>query len=272
MVHIFLKNLVKKWKAGVIIPLSLGLFVLLVAVIWPEMRAASDLFASILESPVYAALLGDLGFYDIAVWPGAHQMYMSMMLEYYIIAVTIFIPTKIITEEINKKTLDVTLSYPIPRWRFLLEKFGVYLFYSLLYPLLLMLFTFISTEYLQYNYAHLNVEFDYLTLTYSMIGTWMLFFSLGAIALFCSVLILDPRKALGVSAAVIFGMFLLFRIGGMTESVEIIKYFSVFNYMNFAAIMSSGTFPVGDFFVLLGVGLAALVGALLIFQKRELKY
>ncbi len=58
----------------------------------------------------------------------------------------------------------------------------------------------------------------------------------------------------------------------MTESVEILKYFSVFNYMNFAAIVSSGTFPVGDFFVLLGVGLAALVGALLIFQKRELKY
>ena len=264
--------MIKKWKAGVLIPLSLGLFVLLIAGIWPDMRAASDIFAILLESPVYQALLGDMGIMNIALWPGAHQMYMNIMLEYYMIAVTIFIPTKIITSEINKKTLDVTLSYPIPRWRFLLEKFGVYLFYSLLYPLFLMLFTFISTEYLQYNFAHLNVEFDYLVLTYSMIGIWMLFFSLGAIALFCSALILDPRKALGVSAAVIFGMYLLLRIGGMTESVEIVKYFSVFNYMNYAKIMSTGTFPVGDFFVLLGVGLAALVGALVIFQKRELTY
>ncbi len=272
MVHIFLKNLIKKWKAGVIVPLSLGLFVLLIAAIWPDMREAADIFAVILESPVYQAMLGDIGFINITLWPGAHQMYMNIMLEYYMIGVAIFIPTKIITEEINKKTLDVMLSYPIPRWRFLLEKFGVYLFYSLLIPLFLMLFTFLSTEYLQYNYAHLNVEFDYLVLTYSMIGIWMQFFSLGAIALFCSVLILDPRKALGVSAATIFGMYLLFRIGGLTESVEIVKYFSVFNYMNYGAIMSSGTFPVGDFFVLLGVGLAALIGALLIFQKRELTY
>ncbi len=272
MVHIFLKNLVKKWKAGVLVPFSLGLFILLIAVIWPDMREAADIFAIILESPVYQAMLGDIGFINIALWPGAHQMYMGIMFEYYMIAVTIFIPTKIITEEINKKTLDVILSYPIPRWRFLLEKFGVYLFYSLLYPLFVMLFTFISTEYIQYNYAHLNVEFDYLILTFSMIGIWMQFFSLGAIALLCSALILDPRKALGGSATIIFGMYILFRVGGMTESVKFVKYFSVFNYMNFGAIMSSGTFLVGDFFVLLGVGLAALVGALLIFQKRELKY
>lgn len=272
MVHIFLKNLFKKWKAGVLVPLTLGLFILLIAVIWPDMREASDIFAIILESPVYQAMLGDIGFINIALWPGAFQMYMGIMLEYYMIAVTIFIPTKIISEEINKKTLDVTLSYPIPRWRFLLEKFGVYLFYSLLYPLFIMLLTFISTEYIKYNFAHLNVEFDYLVLTYSMIGTWMQFFSLGAIALLCSALILDPKKVLGVSAAVIFGMYILFRVGGLTESVEIVKYFSVFNYMSFGAIMSSGTFPVGDFFVLLGVGLAALLGALAIFQKRELKY
>ena len=272
MVYIFLKNLLKKWKVGVLVPLSLGLFVPLIASIWPDMREAADIFTTILSSPVYQAILGDMGLGNIAVWPGAFQMYIGIMLEYYMIGITIFVPAKIITEEINKRTLDVILSYPIARWRFLLEKFSVYLFYSLLYPLFIILYAFVSTKYLQYNYAHLNVEFDYLALTYAMIGTWMLFFCLGAIALLCATIILEPRKVLGASAVIIFGMYFLFRIGGMAESVEIVKYFSVFNYMNFSSIFISGTFPVGEFFILLGVGLAALAGAIIVFQKRELKY
>ena len=272
MVYILLKNLKKKWMSSLLPPLVLGLFIPLIASIWPEMREAAEIFAVILSSPVYAAMLGDMGLANIAIWPGAFQMYIGIMLEYVMIGVTIFVPTKIITEEINKKTLDVTLSYPIPRWRFLLEKFGSYLVYCLAYPVMIMVFAFASTKYLQHNYAHLNVEFDYLALTYPLIGTFMLFFSLGAIALLCAALILDPRKALGGSAAVIFGMYMLNRIGEMAESVEIVKYFSVFNYMSFAEIFTSGTFPVGEFFVLLGVALVALIGALIIFQKRELKY
>ncbi|MBY9000384.1 MAG: ABC transporter permease subunit [Candidatus Heimdallarchaeota archaeon] len=272
MVHIFLNYLKKKWKGGIIAPISLGLFIPLIAVIWPEMRKASEVFTTILESPIYQAMLGELGLIDISQWSGAFQMYIFLILEYFLLFTTIFVTTKIITSEIDKKTLDVMLSYPIPRWRFLLEKFGGYLFYCLLYPLVIMLFTFASTKYVQYNNAHLNVEIDYIALTYALIGTWMLFFSLGALALLCSVILLDSRKAVVGSAAVIFGMYLLNRIGGMTESVEFIKYFSVFNYMDPNSIMSSGTFPVGDFFILLGVGLAALVVALIIFQKRELKY
>ena len=39
-------------------------------------------------------------------------------------------------------------------------------------------------------------------------------------------------------------------------------------------VFPSGTimFPVVEFLILLGIGLAALIGALVIFQKRELTY
>jgi len=67
-------------------------------------------------------------------------------------------------------------------------------------------------------------------------------------------------------------MYIIVRISGMVESLEILKYFSVFNYMAAGNILSSGVFPVGDFFIVLGIGLAALVGVLLVFQKRELTY
>jgi len=64
--------------------------------------------------------------------------------------------------------------------------------------------------------------------------------------------------------------------------LSVAKYVSVFDYFAAGNItstgvlpsqyISSGVFPVADFFILLGIGIAALIGALVVFQKRELTY
>ena len=272
MVRVYLKNLRKNWKSGTIPPLIMALIIPLIASIWPQLESAAEIFKTIMENPVYQAFLGALGLVDVGTWEGMYYMYIFIWLEMILLFIVIFFPSRIITTEIDKKTLDMSLSLPIPRWRYLLEKFGVYLTYNLLYPILILPFSYFCTALLIRG-GH-DVSLNYTTLTYSVIGVWMWFFVLGAISLLCGVLFLDSRRALSASAAVILGMYIIVRIGGMVDNLSWLQYFSIFNYMAAGNIHSADpiVFPVVDFFILCGIGIVALVSALIIFQKRELTY
>jgi len=155
--------------------------------------------------------------------------------------------------------------YPIPRWRFLLEKFGVYLTYNLLYPVLMIFAVVLSA-------IGIGESIDLATFTYSVIGVWLLFFALGALSLLCSAIFLKSKKALPAAGIVIFGQYVLVRVGGMVSNAEPLKLFSLFNYLNAGTIVSSGTMPINELLIVITVGVIALIGVLYIFQKRELAF
>ena len=138
MFRVYLKNLKKNWKSGIIPPLIMGLIIPLIASIWPQLKSAAEVFKTILENPAYQAVLGSLGFVDISKWEGMFYMYIFIWLEMILLFIVIFFPSRMITTEVDKKTLDMSLSLPIPRWRYLLEKFLVYLTYNLLYPVIIL--------------------------------------------------------------------------------------------------------------------------------------
>ena len=192
-------------------------------------------------------------------------MYTFSWMEMLMIFVTIFIPVRTISTEVEKNTLDVMLSYPITRWRYLLEKFSVFLTYNLLYPILMILFAVLSA-------IGLNEPINFATFTYSVIGVWLLFFALGSLSLLCGALFLKSKIALTASGIVILGQYILVRVGGMVESAKSVKYFSLFNYLNAGTIVNAGTIPIIELVVVIAVGMIDLVGALYIFQKRELVF
>jgi len=145
----------------------------------------------------------------------------------------------------------------------LLEKFSVYLIYNLAYPILVLFFTFVSTRIV-------GEEINYTLLTYSSIGIWMQLFALGALSLLIASIFLDSKKAFGVAIFIILGQYLFARMGGIVDSLSFIEKLSLLNYLNAANIVNLGKLPIWEFFVLLGVGVSALIGALIVFEKREL--
>ena len=56
----------------------------------------------------------------------------------------------------------------------------------------------------------------------------------------------------------------------MVESLNYLKKFTLFNYLEPAAILDHGKLPLDELFVVAGVGTVALLAALYIFQRREL--
>ena len=91
-------------------PLSIALFVPIIASIWPTLKEQAASFQELLKNPIYKAFLGQV--VDISTWQGVYFMYIFVWMEWILIFASIFFPVRIISREVEKKTLDIALSYP----------------------------------------------------------------------------------------------------------------------------------------------------------------
>jgi len=262
--RVYLKNLMKGWKGGVITPFILSLFTLVLGGIWPSFQEQASAFAELLKNPIYMAILGEMALFDISTWQGFFYIEVGVILEFSVIFLAILIPARIVAGEVDKNTLDVTLSYPIPRWRYLLERFMVYLTYSLLYPAFVYVMAVVSTN-------SLGETMDMAVLGHSMIGFWLWLFALGALSLLCGTLFLESNLALGVSGALILAQYVMTRFGNLGD-LSFLKDYTVFSYLSTSSIFHNGGMIMSDLAVVVGVGVAALGAALYVFQTRELAY
>ena len=262
--RVFLKNMRKSLWGGIAPPALVSLLVPIMAGVWPSFKEQAAYFAEMLKSPIYRAMLGQLGLIDISTWNGVFYMYVGVTLEWAIVFVAIFIPVRLITREVDKGTLDVMLSYPIPRWRYLLERFGVYLTYNALYPAFIYALAVVCTN-------SMGETMDFAVLSYVMLGAYLQLFALGALSLLCGAVFLESGRALAASGAVVLVQYVMTRLGDLGP-LDFLKDFTLFNYMSTGTIMSLGSLPTNELTVLVGAGLAALTLALLVFQRRELTY
>lgn len=282
MVHVYLKNLRKSWLTGIVPPLFVAGFVATIAIGFPSLRDTILDRLSQMSNPIYQAILGDLGLEGLGLtWEGALFMYSGGTMNIILLFVALFIPARLLSTEIDKNTLDVMLSYPIPRWRYLLEKFSVYLTYGLLFPISLIVILIGSTEVMKIVYAdgyvYENVVYYYeidtsLVLNYAL-SIFLLLFALGALSLLCASIFLESNKSLTVAGALILSQYLLESLGGLLggllEGFVEIQAFSLFHYFKIDTIVETGMLPLFDVIIVTGVGILALVGALVIFHKRE---
>ncbi len=94
---------------------------------------------------------------------------------------------------------------------------------------------------------------------------------MGALSLLCGTLFLESNRALSASGALILAQYVMTRLGDL-GNLEFLKDLSLFNYLSTGAILQDGGMIMNEFAVVVGVGVAALVAALYVFQRRELAY
>ncbi len=296
MVTTYLKGIKKNWLIGVIPPAFVVLFIPIIAAIWPELEAQADAFAAILENEIYKVMLGDLAEGMFTSWQGIIIMYIFVWIDFIMIFITIFMPVRLLSSEVDKRTLDVTLSYPIPRWRYLLEKYSVYVTYQILYPILVGSILIVFTEFM-------GEEIDPGAVFLALSGVTLKFFALGSLTFLCAVIFLKTNRAMAAAAGVVLGSYIGERIGMLVASAvetttfdikifdlqiiqchfnigEFVASLSIFHYLTAGNIQRwvTGTWEalfnnlVPELIIVVGTGLAALVLALYIFENRELAY
>ncbi|MFW9903311.1 MAG: ABC transporter permease subunit [Candidatus Thorarchaeota archaeon] len=282
MVHVYLKNLRKSWLTGIVPPLFVIGFVSTIAISFPSLRDTILDRLSEMSNPIYQAILGDLGLEGLGLtWQGALFMYAGGTMNILLLFVALFIPARLLSTEIDKNTLDVMLSYPIPRWRYLLEKFGVYLTYGFLFPISIVgiligstaIMNRLYTDGYEFNGVVYYYEIDpNLVLNYSL-GIFLLIFALGALSLLCASIFLESNKSLSAAGVLIIGQYFLESLGGLlvglSEGFIDFQVFSLFHYFKINDILETGMLPLFDVVIVTGVGILALISALFIFHKRE---
>ena len=271
MVYIYLKNLKKSYLMGLIPPLFVGGFVVTIAMGWPSLQQLILDRLSEMDNPIYKAIIGDMGLEGLGLnFQAALFMYAGGTMNLIGLFVSIFVPVKLLSSEVDEKSLDVVLSYPISRWRYLLEKFSVYLTYNILFPLTMAVSMIGSAIILgeDYNAA--------LIINYAL-GFWLLLFGLGSIALFCTAVFLDSNRSLTAAGVVILGSYLLDSMGGLL-GLKNLQLLSLFHYFKISGILEAGflnakdMLPLGEVFIVIVVGFVFLVSALYLFDRREISY
>ena len=263
---IYTKDMRKKLMGGIIPALLMGLLALYMAVIWPEMAEAMAGFEELMQSPIYQAMIGS-GILDLELttFKGVFAAMIGFYLLIFVIIMGMFKGTKLVSQEIEKETMDIILSYPIPRWRLLLEKFAVINTYSILF----VLFTGLATAG---GVAMVGIKVDMVSIWITLGAAWFLFYTAYAISLLCGVIFLKSAKSLMAAGGILIFFLVIDRLGGAVESTEWMTNLSIFSLLDFTSIMSAETLPVVEVIIVFSIGTTCLIAALVIFERREITY
>ena len=174
-----------------------------------------------------------------------------------------------IPKEIEDKTIDILLSKPIKRWKFVIGKFlrhvisAAFLTFCVSIGVMVGIFAFP-------NINPNNIYFNELIIAF----IWLFVFLVALIStgLFFSTF-LTPRKSLGTT----FGLIIFFYIIGMYwksfgEGLEFFKYLSIFHYFETSNLMVNQIWDniLINNIVLIGYSIGLMVASILIFNKRDI--
>lgn len=182
----------------------------------------------------------------------------------------IYMASNLLSQEVEEKTIDLSLSKPITRYNFLGSKI---VFLYLFIIVALGFFFLITMGGIAFSsvFQDEGLYFDRLWLTYIIVILY-----LGALAMFAkffSTIFLSGRKSMAFGVIVLFLMFFLgeFYVY-MDEAVQGIKYLSVFYYFNPSdyIVHADYTLLTRDIIVLGSINAVLVVASLIIFNRKDI--
>ena len=157
-------------------------------------------------------------------------------------------------------TIDVLMSNPLPRWQ-LVAGYFVSTAVSLAGILAIFgLFLWGSAQLF-------DIKLSIGTVAGGVFGAWPLVLFFGGLAMLASAIFHRRILAIGISGAVLFGMYFLNVVGGLVEDLGFLKDFSAIHY--YGSPITDGI-DWANFAGLTGAALILAAAATLAFQKRDI--
>ncbi len=160
----------------------------------------------------------------------------------------------------ERKTLDMLLSNPVPRWQLVV---GRYLSMALGLAAILVLLALLTWVAAPIRGVHL--PFSAVVQGAANLWPFCLFF--GAVALLFSTFLRRGAAASGAAAAVLIAMYVANAVASISESVSQVRYVSLFNYYGTAIVLGIDWV---HFLVILGLSLVLTALAAVAFQRRDI--
>jgi ABC-2 type transport system permease protein len=227
-------------------------------------EVGEDPFQDLLNNPAYAGFTGGRSISMLEPKGFLSLEFFSWwwMLSGLFIA---YLSVSVIGSDFENKRMDVMLSTPISRRRYLLEKFcamSVIAFFIIL----------VAIGGLAGGIANINAlnEFTAETVFLSLIGCLPFLMVIVAVGIFTAVLFQKTRVGMGVTFAFVFAEFFLYTFSGFSKSLEWMKTVSIFTYWDYSSVIFDNLFKAGDFVILAAVAIATIIISIWVFEKKDI--
>ncbi|MFX0208960.1 MAG: ABC transporter permease [Candidatus Hodarchaeota archaeon] len=272
MLTIYKKQIQKTWLFWILPITLLVAMALLVVWIWPEYEPILiQMEEAFKDNPLLDAFFGES---DLGSFEGFVTVEMFIMADILFMALIVLVGTMAIAREADSGTLDVILSYPVSRWKFLLEKLLAIITLSVTFPIFVWGGVAVGA-------AALSIKFHSEAFLLALLGKWIVYMVFTCITLLCSVIFMDTTKTLGSAGLILGGSWIFDRFGALIrnaseETADILQGVSLFHYLDGSNVMNTlmnrGDFPLDELVLVLAIGIGALLAALFLFQKRQFTY
>ncbi len=282
MFTIYTKQIRKNWFSWSLISLIMAAFSLLMAVIWPSFEPYAESLREMMAIPLIQGILGE-GLPLTSV-EGLLSGELFIMADIFFMGLILLFGIQCIPREVDSGSLDFMLSFPVPRWRFLLEKLFAFITVTLSFPILTTAGAILGAVIIP------GIEFQSYGLESFFLGLfsrWVLYITFTCLVILISVILMDTGKTLTFGGLLLGGSFLLDTLGGMVKIADVamgdlIQGTSLYYYLDGPVIMDKvisegyGAFPLVEMLFILAIGVGALIVSLVLFdnpfrQKREFK-
>ena len=179
---------------------------------------------------------------------------------------TAYISVNSVSKDYDDGRMDILLTKPVSRRRYLLEKFFTISSYTLILLTVVGLVTVASV----YSLGELSTV-SASTLFTTTLLSWPVFLVIIAATFLAAVYLEDSKKAVGFAFLFVLIQFGLETVGELTQGLEYLKSFSVISYWDRNSLFFGEAINWGEIGLLFVVAAVLLIIALTIFEKKDVK-
>ncbi len=261
--NLFKKTLSEQKISLAIYTISLGLYAWMMVAIYPSTTKGIDIdqywesFPDVMKQLFggqelsFATLEGFISIEYILIW------------QFIIIAFAIAFATRSIAKEIEDGTLELILSYPISRLKFIFTKIATGAIAIFLLTAISSLVLYLTTFTIDYSIALSKI-------IYIGIANFGLFFAFLGISFVFSAIFSERSRASFTIVGILIASYLLNAFSTLSDKVEKFDFISLFKYVENVAILKNNSINWSNFGILIGVGVIGSIISIIIFKKRDI--
>jgi len=224
----------------------------------------SDPFKELLENPVYKSFVGgrSVSMLEVKGFITLEFFILWTMLAGMFIA---YLSVSIIVGDFENRHMDIWLSKPITRRRYIAEKFAALTIISLIISLTAALGLIIGVT----SINSLN-ELSAYSILISVLAGLPILMVIAAVGTLSAVSFQNMKAGMGVSFAFVFAQLFLRTFGSFSKDLELMKTVSMFTYWDYSAAIFDTMFRVNDFALITAVSLLIIATAIWVFKKKDI--
>jgi beta-exotoxin I transport system permease protein len=224
-----------------------------------------DSSAEMLKSEVYNGYTGGGRVTSLADFRGFLSV---MVFSLWFLPIGLYVGYKSassISADFKEKRMDLIFSTPLSRHQYIIEKFASMAVFTVLFVLVMsgaLAATMVSID--------MTDTVSVGTLFMVTLGSIPLFFAVIALSILSSVQFSNSKGGIGVVFLIVFGSTAIKQIAGIVESLDWLKYLSLETYWDLTFMFYERSFIWEDFIGLILFSILVMIGAILLFKKKDI--